>query len=121
MLNIGRHIIGLVADVGYFTDTSFLIVEIYSPTGHYLSAGPNPFSEEVTFYLDLSAGNLVSIAIFNNAGEKVWEVNNPDNSADISYKWNGHNLSGEEVSDGVYVAYVITERHRAYFKLLKIN
>jgi len=114
--------IGLVADVGYFVDTFYLGIETYAPSDRLIFAGPNPFTNSVRIFLTPEAGNLESISIFNSAGEKVWEkVNMPGVSADDITEWNGHNLHGQTVSSGAYVAFVKTDRLEAHVKLLKIK
>ena len=73
-------------------------------------------------FLTPEAGELKSISIFNSAGEKVWEkVNMPGVSADDITEWDGHNLHGQTVSSGAYVAFVKTDRLEARVKLLKIK
>ncbi|TET95863.1 MAG: T9SS type A sorting domain-containing protein, partial [Candidatus Zixiibacteriota bacterium] len=69
-----------------------------------------------------SAGRLISISIFNAAGEKVWEkVNSFDPSADVINTWNGRNREGRVVAAGVYLVYVKTDQHTSMLKVLKTD
>ena len=112
--------IGLVADVGYFADTSYVNIEYYVESELEIFAGPNPFNEIVRIFISPDAGDMKSITIFNSAGEKVWEiVNNSLPNADI-WEWNGRNSHNEEVADGAYLVLVKTDRAGKLLKLLKI-
>ncbi|MEA1980542.1 MAG: S8 family peptidase [candidate division Zixibacteria bacterium] len=113
--------IGLVADVGYFSDTSYINIEYYVDSEREIYAGPNPFSEIVRIFISPDAGDMKSITIFNSAGEKVWEtVNDSQLNADI-WEWNGNNSHNEEVADGAYLVLVKTDRTGKLLKLLKIR
>jgi serine protease AprX len=114
--------LGLVADVGYFADTTYLLVETYTTSGRLMVAAPNPFANSVRIFVAPSAGRLVSISIFNAAGEKVWEkVNSFDLSADVINTWNGRNREGRVVAAGVYLVHVKTDRHTSMLKVLKTD
>jgi len=115
---------GLIADIGYFADTSYYTLEIFGLSNNPVYAGPNPFRDVVNIYVKSSAGDVKSVAIFNMAGEKVWEkVNISPNSADISgiIRWYGCNQKGEVVSAGVYLCIVQTDSQKYRLKLLKTN
>ncbi len=113
--------IGLVADVGYFAETTFVEVTVSADNSEAIFAYPNPFSESINISLNPTAGNLVSITVFNIAGEKVWKkVNESSPSADI-WHWDGTNLRGEELSDGPYILLVKTKNAVKHLKVLKIR
>jgi len=115
---------GLIADIGYFADTSYYTLEIFGLSNNLIYAGPNPFRDVVNIYVKSAAGEIKSVSIFNTAGEKVWEkVNISPNSADIGgiIRWYGCNQKGEVVSAGVYVCVVQTYRQKYRLKLLKTN
>ncbi len=111
---------GLVADVGYFADTAYLFLETYPSAGRAIVAAPNPFADSVRIFVAPSAGGLVSVSIFDAAGEKVWEkVKSPDPSADVINTWNGRNREGRVVAAGVYLVHVKTNRYTSILKVLK--
>lgn len=111
---------GLIADVGYFADTTYLLLKTYPCRP--LVAAPNPFADSVRIIVAPSAGSLISISIFNAAGEKVWEkVNSFDSSADMFNTWNGRNREGRVVAAGVYLVHVKTDQYTAMLKVLKTD
>jgi hypothetical protein len=113
---------GLIADVGYFADTTYLLLETYPSADRPIAAAPNPFADSVRIIVAPSAGRLVSISIFNAVGEKVWEkVNSSDLSADVINTWHGRNREGRVVAAGVYLVHVKTDRHTSMLKVLKTD
>ena len=91
-----------------------------------VTAGPNPFADEVWVYVKPSAGKVKTISFYNSSGEIVWEkVNNFALSADeitvLQEPWDGRNQQGKVVAAGVYVLVVVTDRHTFHVKLLKTN
>ena len=115
--------IGLVADVGYFTDTTFLEVETYAPGT--VTFGPNPFTDIVRFIVSAKSGEPVTITVFSSSGEKIIElVDQSHTLADDSIRvitWDGHNSRGRKAASGVYLAYVKTIGYDAHVKLLKTD
>ncbi len=117
--------VGLVADVGYFADTTFLQLETYSPGAGPILFGPNPFSESVNIIVKSTASEAVSVTVFNSSGEKIRElVDQSETYADDSIRvivWDGRNSAGRMVASGVYLVYVKSARHEARLKLLKTD
>lgn len=111
---------GLVADVGYFADTTYCSLETYA--SRLIFAGPNPFADSVMIFVSPDAGKLVSISVFNSAGERIWEkVNNLITSADVISTWNGCNQVGQVAVPGVYLIHVETDKRTTVLKLLKTD
>jgi hypothetical protein len=111
---------GLVADVGYFADTAHFILETYPSSHRLIFAGPNPFTDSVRVFVSPSAGRVISVSVFNSAGERVWQnVNNLGGSADVITIWDGRNLAGQIAAPGMYLVYVETDRRTEVLKLLK--
>ena len=112
--------IGIVADVGYFADTAYLVVIPLAEFASPISIGPNPFEETLTIIISPDAGQNFQIAIFTIAGEKVWErVNESFVTSDIIVRWNGHNSHGERVAAGVYIIRIQTDNYTEEVKVLK--
>ncbi len=114
----------LEAAVTDFADTSHFIIQVFPSSA--VTAGPNPFRDEVTIFVSNSLGDVQSISIFNSAGEIVWEkVNNFVQSADVTYGlqeiWSGRNQKGEIVAAGVYIVVIVADRQTFHVKLLKTN
>lgn len=117
--------IGLVATISYFVDTAFVVLSAQpaGPIHADILAYPNPFTDVVTIVRSSNSGGLVSVTIFNSAGEKVWErVNNSSGLSDTTrIEWDGRNDSGEPVAPGVYLAYVQSDGATELVKLLKVE
>ncbi|MEW5995134.1 MAG: S8 family peptidase, partial [Candidatus Zixiibacteriota bacterium] len=111
---------GLVADVGYFADTTFVLIQTLPANGLQIFAAPNPFCDSVRIVVAPSAGRLSAITVFNIAGEQVWErVNSPALAADIISTWHGRNREGRVVAAGVYLVHVVTDHGTRMLKVLK--
>jgi len=112
----------VLADIGYFVDTTEFKVTVISPSNALLTAGPNPFTDSVNIFINSDAGEVKVITIFSLAGEKIWEkVNNLAGNADEInvVQWDGCNQTGEDTAAGVYILTVVTDRQTFHFKLLK--
>jgi hypothetical protein len=69
-----------------------------------LNTWPNPFSESVNFEIDLSHAENVSLEVFDVTGNRVNTLMNRELSPGIHrLEWNGTNLSGTKVSEGLYL------------------
>jgi serine protease AprX len=120
-INLGYRIVHLTADVGYFNDTTDVILSTYPATGGGMVAFPNPFTDTLRLTVDSSAGKVTALTIFNLAGEKIWErVNDIGRSADIIL-WDGRNYAGRTTAPGVYLLVVRTDRRTETIKLLKVR
>ena len=114
--------LSIVADVGYFADTTRLILEVQALTSGLVRAAPNPFSNSVRFLISSAAGNWQSLTVYTTAGERIWEkVNNSAVSADTSITWDGRNAQGKATSAGVYILHFMASNTERRLKLLKTN
>ena len=85
-----------------------------------ISAYPNPFATRVSFDFEVTPPGEVEIRIYTIAGEKVATITRPlGDPAPLT--WNGTNQNGEEVADGVYIAYILAEGISETRKVLKIT
>ncbi|HVP07327.1 MAG TPA: T9SS type A sorting domain-containing protein, partial [Candidatus Acidoferrum sp.] len=117
--NVGAKTLSLAADVGYFVDTTQIILWTYPKNSAPIIAYPNPFQDTLTVFIDSSNGDARSVTIFNAAGEKVWQqVNLSAGPADI-IRWDGRNYAGRKTAAGVYILMVETDRRTETIKLLK--
>jgi serine protease AprX len=120
-VNLGYRILHLVADVGYFFDTTDIALSTYPETGGGIVAFPNPFKDTLRLSIDTAVGTLTSLTIFNVAGEKIWDrVNESGHSTDIIL-WDGRNYAGRAIAPGVYILVVQTDRRTETIKLLKVQ
>lgn len=65
---------------------------------------PNPFNPETTIRYDLSSGAIVSLAVYNIAGQVVRKLVDGESLAAGQYQavWDGRNESGTSVASGMY-------------------
>ena len=87
--------------------TEVVIYLVVSQEGK-IEAYPNPFSDEVTFYIDQprqDIGGTVEIRVFDRTGRELWEQTSEfDEFTSVieSVKWDGHKQSGENLENGIY-------------------
>jgi subtilisin family serine protease len=111
----------IVADLGYFADTQWVSMNLYTAESGLIYAGPNPFADSVRIFIRPEAGVFQTATVYASSGEKVWEtVNSSAVSAD-DITWYGTNRHGREVAPGLYIVLVVTERQTARLKLLKTD
>ena len=108
------------------TNTYTYRLQVLGALENEVTAGPNPFSDEIRVWVKPSAGVVKSIAFYNTSGEIVWEeVNNFALTADeitvLQEPWDGRNQQGKVVAAGVYILVVVTDRQTYHVKLLKTN
>lgn len=73
---------------------------------------PNPFNPYTQIYFSLQENEVAeALAIYNCKGQKVYSTDMPDNP----HAWNGKDLSGVDVSSGIYL-YKITTNRKSYVK-----
>ncbi len=117
----------IIADVGYFVDTTNFLIETYVDLQDPVSVGPNPFTDSVRVYLKPGTGLWRTISVYTISGQLVWEkVNYSPISSDVITRWqivswNGRNVHDETIASGVYLMIVSTERTREMIKLLKLD
>lgn len=88
----------------------------------FVSVVPNPFTEKVSLDITLEDAGLTEVKIFNLSGTLVWEkavVTN--NEKVINVEWNGQNLSGQSMPQGIYLYEVKAGKRNSKGKLIKIQ
>ena len=64
---------------------------------------PNPFNPSTTIRYEVAARTVVSLRIFNLAGQFIAELVSEDQNPGVySITWNGVDLNGNAVSSGIY-------------------
>ncbi len=116
----------LVASTSEYSNSYTYELFVVGKSENEVTAGPNPFDDEVWIWVKPSAGEVKTIAFYNSSGEIVWEkVNNVALSADeitvLQEPWDGRNQQGKVVAAGVYVLVVVTDRQTYHVKVLKTN
>jgi hypothetical protein len=70
----------------------------------YIVAYPNPFNNMVKLQFNLEAPSIISAAIYNFIGQKIFDVANDESVEGTKiYTWNGRNNFGSTVSSGFYI------------------
>jgi subtilisin family serine protease len=85
-----------------------------------ISAYPNPFSTSVNFDFEVIPVGEVEVRIYTIAGEKVATLTRVVGDP-APLTWNGTNQDGEEVADGVYIAYITASGISEIRKVLKVG
>ncbi len=84
-----------------------------------ISAFPNPFEGSVSIAIKLkSAEDNLTLKIYNINGQLIYELP-VDNAEESTIVWNGHDLDGQQVSSGIYIAELKTSTHKQVIKLVK--
>jgi S-formylglutathione hydrolase FrmB len=82
---------------------------------------PNPFSNNVFVSYHLSQSANVQLIVMNSKGEKVQVlVNEKQQNGDFELQWNGVDLSGKDVSIGIYYCMLQIGQQRLVKKIIKI-
>ncbi len=80
---------------------------------------PNPFNSHTTISYQLSQDELIHIAIYNLAGQKIANlVNEKQKAGRYTVKWDGRNDAGQPVASGVYFCRFLSSSFSATKKLI---
>ncbi|HOD17958.1 MAG TPA: C25 family cysteine peptidase [Candidatus Cloacimonadota bacterium] len=80
---------------------------------------PNPFNRETTVNFSQKGEGKVSLEIYNLLGQKVKTlVNSGLKSGNYSYKWNGKDDKGRDVSSGIYFCRMQSGNYQATLKMI---
>ena len=75
-----------------------------------ISSYPNPFSDQITFTLDLENNHNVKIFVYNISGQKIHDVVDTYlTTGYYDFTWYGQGHSGNTVSPGIYFYSVIVD------------
>jgi hypothetical protein len=87
---------------------------------------PNPFSDEVMIYYNLSGdADRVTTTVYSIAGELIFQDETPTSSGDNYYYWDGRDETGEDIANGIYICVLEAskdeEKIRMVSKMAKIK
>jgi hypothetical protein len=77
---------------------------------------PNPFTDELTIYIQNSSGTEVKVEVYNLLGQKIKSLYKGTNAGELILKWNGTNDSGQQIIPGVYLLRMNNETKKVSFK-----
>jgi len=85
-----------------------------------VAASPNPSNGEITIRLESTSREALDITLYNVLGQPVadWNVSARDNKHTLS--WSGKNISGNDVSAGIYFLVVKQGNHHQTKKLIRL-
>jgi len=91
-----------------------------------LAAYPNPFSDEITFNLEIPAEEYdenASLRIYNASGQLVHIINLSDYPAEekINLTWDGKDGSGEEIEQGIYIVRYLAKNAAKTIRIVKVR
>ncbi|MEL6821887.1 MAG: FlgD immunoglobulin-like domain containing protein, partial [Calditrichota bacterium] len=97
--------------------------QINIPADHILaSAYPNPFNGFVNLDLQISAGGMLRLIIFDTNGKKIKTIYDGRTTAgDYSFNWNGLNENEERISSGIYFALYELNARKGALKLIYVR
>jgi hypothetical protein len=67
---------------------------------------PNPFIKDMKLYYVLRDESVVTMSVFNVAGEVVYRQELPGRPGTNLVKWDGVNTAGARLASGVYLIHV---------------
>jgi len=115
---VGSVVTELSVDVGepFVLDNTFSeVTSSFSLESNY----PNPFNPITTIEYSIAKPGLVDITIYDIAGVKVISlVSGYKHSGSYSVNWYGQNITGDQVSSGVYFYRIFTDGFTATEKML---
>jgi photosystem II stability/assembly factor-like uncharacterized protein len=83
---------------------------------------PNPFNCSTTIHYQLSKSSTVKLKIFNLQGQLVRElVNESQKAGEHSVNWDGRSNSGKEVTSGVYIYSIESDKKMQTKKMLYLR
>ncbi len=85
-----------------------------------INAFPNPFSQSVNFEMELKKAENIDLIIFDLMGRKVFRRQFESAFYSSQIYWDGKNLQGIEVANGVYFAVLRLEDELVKVRLLKM-
>jgi len=84
--------------------------QVEVPPKYGLQTDPNPFNSNLNVRYMLRKSDMVRVEIYNISGQLLAEFDEGQSTADINYKlkWNGKDLSGQDVASGLLLIKLIT-------------
>jgi len=100
--------------------------ELPALTDISMAAYPNPFSEEITFKLEIPADEYdenASLRIYNASGQLLRIISLKDYPAEeqITITWDGMNGYGEKIEQGVYIVRYLSKNAAKILRIVKVR
>jgi len=83
---------------------------------------PNPFTNQLEIQLATDRSLHFQIIINNLLGQNIQVINlsNPDKAEEISFEWDGRDISGKSCPAGIYFITVISNSRKCTKKVVKM-
>jgi len=95
-------------EVNSLNDQGDLLIKEFELYNNY----PNPFNNQTIFSANIDKPAKVVLQIFDILGREIFNTNKEITSAgNVTFKWNGINNIGDELSSGIYFYRVSTQSH----------
>ncbi len=84
-----------------------------------LSIYPNPFNPEATIDLELTQSSEIDLRIYNVLGQEVAVLARQDvlQAGRYQYRWNGTDLSGQQLPTGIYYLRMLQDGEQSVFSM----
>jgi subtilisin family serine protease len=92
------------------------------PTISSVRAAPNPFAGSVNLLVPVAEAGLITVRLYTVAAEEVAVLEKQALTArTVPVTWDGTNATGEQVVDGIYLAYITAPGIEEVVKIVKIG
>lgn len=124
---VGHYYLYRLADISCNGDIQYhspVAVEIAPPADFRLEQNyPNPFNPSTTIRFNLPEKALVSLIVYNVAGQEVIRIldRREMNAGAFSFQWKGNSMSGAQVASGMYFYRIQAGNFSAVRKMLLIR
>jgi len=91
-----------------------------APGKALLKAFPNPFRTQANIAFQIAGPSKVEIGIYNIVGQKICQLFGPLTGGQHTLQWNGRDQSGTQVSSGIYLCRLWSEKSQLWIKLVML-
>ncbi|MFA7326595.1 MAG: T9SS type A sorting domain-containing protein [Candidatus Kapaibacterium sp.] len=93
----------------------------YSKIQEQVNTYPNPFKDNVNFNIVTENTDDISLIIYNMEGNIIFEKSINNNGSSQNYNWNGLDIYGVAIANGVYNYLIVTGKQNYEGKIIKVD
>ncbi len=90
-------------------------------TGYSVNCAPNPFSDNIAINFATITDERFTLSILDPESRVLWQTNEVLTSGKHTIYWDGTDLSGNRINNGVYFLKVSSEKLNTVIRILKID
>ena len=90
-------------------------------TGYSINCAPNPFSDNIAINFATITDERFTLSILDPESRVLWQTNEVLTSGKHTIYWDGTDLSGNRINNGVYFLKVSSEKLNTVIRILKID